>query len=280
MKSQIKYIASSGNEYDLTTNGILHRTATYYDWEWKAEGTKLKHGVRLSSFSREPAQYEAELVLYGDAATLRQTIQSLHNDFENDLRKMTPGRIVWGDYYLDCYIIQSAVEPISVFWTWISNTIKIYAPHPFWVQETHVVMNASGESSSGFLDYPFNYSYDYTEPAVGQVIVPSTFPFTSEFKMIIYGEAVNPRITINGYSYVLYTTIPSGSYVIIDSKQKTVMMYGAGGTKTNIFNFRNKSDSIFEKIPAGNLNIVWDASFGVDMTIFRERSEPEFEEVQ
>lgn len=280
MKSQIKYIASSGNEYDLTTNGILHRTATYYDWAWKAEGTKLQYGVRLSNFSREPAQYDAELLFYGTAAELRQKIQSLHNDFENDLRRMTPGRIVWGNYYLDCYIIHSEVEPISVFWGWISNTIQIYAPHPFWVQETKVALNASTAGSGDYLDYTHDYPYDYTAPVVGQKSVPSTFPFTSEFKMIIYGAAVNPRITINGYSYVLYTTIPAGSYVVIDSKQKTVMMYGAGGTKTNIFNFRNKSDSIFEKIPSGNLTIVWDSSFGVDMTIYRERSEPDFEEVQ
>ena len=98
--------------------------------------------------------------------------------------------------------------------------------------------------------------------------------------MVIYGLAVNPRIVINGYAYILYTTIPAGSYVIIDSKQRTIMMYGSYGQKNNVFDFRNKSDSIFEKIPAGNLDIVWDATFGVDLTIFREKSEPEFEEIQ
>ena len=97
--------------------------------------------------------------------------------------------------------------------------------------------------------------------------------------MIIYGEAVNPRIVVNGYPYVLYTTIPAGSYVIIDSKQRTIMMYSAGGQKTNIFDFRNKTDSIFEKLPAGNLSIVWDSTFGADLTIYREQAEPEFEEI-
>ena len=91
---------------------------------------------------------------------------------------------------------------------------------------------------------------------------------------------VNPRVVINGHPYVLYTTIPAGAYVIIDSNQRTIMMYGSNGQKTNIFDFRNKSDSVFEKIPAGNLMITWDASFGVDLTIFREKSEPEFEEIQ
>ena len=92
--------------------------------------------------------------------------------------------------------------------------------------------------------------------------------------MVIYGLAVNPRIVINGYPYVLYATVPAGAYVVVDSRQKSVMMYNADGTRTDLFNFRNKADSIFQKIPEGNLNISWGASYGVDITVFRERSEP------
>lgn len=278
MKTQIKYIASSGNVYDLTTKDILHRTANYYDWSWKADGAKRQYGQRVSRFSRDPATYEADLIFHGNPTELRRTIQALHNDFENDMRRMTPGRLVWGDYYIDAFINGSAVENIS-YWSWISNKIQILAPYPFWIKEEKVVLSTTPESTSGFLDYPYDFMYDFTAPAIGEKVVPSDSPFTSEFKMVIYGLAVNPRIVINGYAYILYTTIPAGSYVIVDSKQRTIMMYGSNGQKTNIFDFRNKSDSIFEKIPAGNLSIVWDASFGVDMTIFREKSEPDFEEI-
>lgn len=279
MKTQIKYIASSGNVYDLTTSDILHRTANYYDWSWKADGAKRQYGQRVSRFSRDSATYEADLIFHGEPAELRRTIQALHNDFENDMRRMTPGRLVWGDYYIDCYINGSEVENIS-FWSWISNKIQILAPYPFWIKEEKVVISATPESTSGYLDYPYDYNYDYTAPEIGKKVVPSDFPFTSEFRMIIYGLAVNPRIVINGYPYILYATIPSGAYVIVDSKQRTIMLYKRNGQNMNIFDFRNKSDSIFEKIPAGNLDIVWDATFGVDLTIFREKSEPEFKEIQ
>lgn len=279
MKTQIKYIASSGNVYDLTTQDILHRTANYYDWSWKADGAKRQYGQRVSRFSRDSATYEADLIFHGAPAELRRTIQALHNDFENDMRRMAPGRLVWGDYYIDCYINGSEVENIS-FWSWISNKIQILAPYPFWIKEEKVVLSATPESTSGYLDYPYDYNYDYTAPEIGKKVVPSDSPFTSEFRMIIYGLAVNPRIVINGYPYILYATIPSGAYVIVDSKQRTIMLYKRNGQKMNIFDFRNKSDSIFEKIPAGNLDIVWNATFGVDLTIFREKSEPEFEEIQ
>ena len=68
MKTQIKYIASSGNVYDLTTKDIIHRVATYYDWVWKAEGAKRQYGMRVSSFSREAGQYEAELIFGKESA--------------------------------------------------------------------------------------------------------------------------------------------------------------------------------------------------------------------
>lgn len=279
MKTQIKYIASSGNVYDLTTKNIMHRVASYYNWAWKAEGAKRQYGLRVSSFSREAAQYEAELIFDArDPAAARRLIKALHNDFENDMRRMTPGRLVWGDYYIDCYINGSEVENIS-FWKWLVNTIQVYAPYPFWIKEEYVTLSTAEEVSGTYLDYTYDYSYDYAAPAVGEKIVYSESPFTSEFKLVIYGEAVNPRIVVNGYPYVLYTTIPAGSYVIIDSKQRTIMMYGSGGQKTNIFDFRNKTDSIFEKLPAGNLSIVWDSTFGADLTIYREQAEPEFEEI-
>lgn len=97
--------------------------------------------------------------------------------------------------------------------------------------------------------------------------------------MVIFGPAINPRVTINGYGYVLYATIPQWAYVVIDSRKHTIMQFNTDGTQSNIFNLRNKTDSVFQKIPGGNLNIVWDASFGVNITIHRERSEPRVEVV-
>lgn len=278
MISEIKYIASSGREYNLTANGSLHRSANYYDWQWSVVGTTLQHGIRVSDFSRSPAEYDVELVIYGTPAQRRSFLTALHNDFENDMRTKKTGRIIWGDYYIDCFITQSRSAPLER-WTHLSNTIHIYVPYPFWVQEKKISLPASGESTSGFLDFPFDFPFDFTAPVVGTRAIKSDFPFDSEFKMVIYGLAVNPRITINGYPYVLYATIPQGAYVIIDSRAHSITQYNSDGTQTNMFNFRNKTDSIFQKIPGGNLTISWDASFGVDITIFQEKSEPDFEEV-
>lgn len=275
MRVNIKYVASSGNEYNLITNGIYHKEANYHKWEWEVEGTKLQYGYRVADFSRKPAEYDTELIFYGTYNQRRALVQALHDDFENDVRKKTPGKVIWGDYYLSCYVVSSSTEATE-YPTWTSNKVTFYAPYPFWIQDVDVMLPVSAVSGSGFLDYTYDYSYDYTAPTVGTKYVHSDFPFSSEFKLIIYGLAVNPRITVNGYPYVLYTTIPSGAYVVIDSRNKSIVMY-QGGVQTNMFNYRNKTDSIFEKIPGGNLTVTWDSTFGADLTIYRERSEPRIE---
>lgn len=275
MRVSIKYVASSGNTYDLITNGIKHREANYYSWAWDVEGTKLQYGYRVADFSRDAAVYDTELIFYGSEQRRRTLVQNLHDDFENDVRTKRAGKIIWGDYYLECYITESSTEPTEVG-TWTSNKITIYAPYPFWVQDFHIVLPASQETASGILDYPYDYPYDYAAPTMGTRHIQTNFPFESEFEMVIYGLAVNPRVVINDYAYALYATIPQGAYVIINSRQKTIMMY-QNGTRTNMFNFRNKTASIFQRITGGDLTISWDSSFGVDLTIYHERSEPRVE---
>ena len=277
MRVNIKYIASSGNEYDLVSNGILHREANYHTWGWGVNGTQLQFGFRVANFSRDAAVYKTELVFYGGEAQRRDLIERLHDDFERDVRTEKPGRIIWGAYYIDCYILESSTGPTE-YLTWTSNEISIYAPYPFWIQDLNVELPKGEVEASGFLEFPFDFAFDFTSPVMGQKNIQSTFPFESEFKMTIFGEAVNPRIVVNGYAYVLNMTIPEGSYVVIDSRAKTIMMYGQTGQQTNVFDYRNKSDSVFQKMPAGNLNIAWDSSYGVDMTIYRERSEPRIAE--
>lgn len=268
----VTYISSAGKTYELhSKNGILHKHLPYRAWTWKVRGTELDHGMRVSGFTRAAAQYKTELLFFGSIEQQTEFVNDLHDDFEGDLRRKQPGRIIVEGQYLDCYIIGVDARHKNGVTT---DTIQIYAPYPYWMQEQKVTLEASEVMASGFLDYPYDYSYDYTAPVMGRKIVASDFPFESEFKMVIYGQAVTPRIVVNGYPYILYATVPAGAYVIIDSRKKSIMMYNTDGTQTDLFNFRNKTQSIFRKIPKGNLEIQWNSSYGVDLTIYRERSEP------
>ena len=65
-------------------------------------------------------------------------------------------------------------------------------------------------------------------------------------------------------------SIPNGETLVIDSKKHTVMM-----GDTNIFDARGKEYSVFEKIPAGALDVAWDG-FDFSITLLEERSEPKW----
>lgn len=272
----LRYVASSGNSYNLRNSTLKTRAdANFHKWNWGVNATPLQFGGRVSAFTRPAIVYEATLTLFGTTKSNQELLGMLHDDFENDVRSMKPGRLIWGSYYIECYATASETTPDNN--VAIDNKVSFYCPYPFWIQEQKIELVAQQIEQSGYLDFSFDFPFDFTAPVVGTKIIPSDFPFSSEFRIVIYGQAVNPRIVVNGHPYVLYTTIPQGAYVLVDSKSKTIVMYGSDGERTNMFNFRNKTDSIFTKIPGGNLTITWDASFGADITVFRERSEPRFE---
>ena len=108
MRVNIRYVGSSGNEYNLVSDGILHREANYMTWSWSAVGTKLQYGQRIANFSKNAASYKTTLLFYGLPSKRRALLDALHDDWEQDLREVKPGRIYWGDWHIDCFIIDSS----------------------------------------------------------------------------------------------------------------------------------------------------------------------------
>lgn len=263
----INYIASSGNAYNLTTR-IMTKTANLHVWEYEPQVTELMQGERVSSFKKPSATYQMVLVVQGSIIQRKALLTALHDDFENDVRTMQTGRLMFGDWYCDCYITSSKTEPNDKYNTWTENTITVYVPSGYWVKETSHSFSPTDSEASEFLDYPYDYQYDYTAPSTGIGTWESESPFDSDFKLEIYGPCINPRITINGYPYVVYTTVSNGKTLVIDSKNHTVMI-----GYENHFDDRNKVYSVFEKIPTGTLTFTW-GDFDFKLTLYEERGEP------
>ena len=270
----LRYVASSGRSYNLRSDTLRTGSdASFHDWSWNVSAVNLKYGTRVSAFTRPAAVYEAALSLFGTPESKQAQLEALHDDFELDVRNMTPGRLTWNDYYIECYATKSKTGPNDNNIT-VENEVAFYCPHPFWIKEDTRSFHPSSEGSEEtFLDYPHDYPYDYA-PGSGSTIWRTDFPFKSDFKMVIYGPAVDPRIMINGHVYQMLDTLEASEYVIIDSKKGTIEKTTSGGQKVNAFDLRNKEESVFEQIPEGTLSIVWPETFGFDLTLYEERSEP------
>ena len=126
------------------------------------------------------------------------------------------------------------------------------------------------------MDYPHDYKYDYAKPIIGVESWTIEHYRKSKFKMTIYGPCVNPKITIKDQEYQVSETLEKNEYIEIDGRAKTIIKYKVDGTKENIFYKKSTKNSIFKEIPEGELLINWDGTFGFDVTVFKERSVPEW----
>lgn len=272
----LRYVASSGRSYNLRGDTLrTRRKANFHSWKWSVNGVDLQYGMRVSGFSRAGQTYEMTLTLFGSERQKEALIKALHDDFELDVRNKTPGRIIWGDYYVECFVVASSLTPndenIST-----DNVVSFYCPYPFWIKEETRSFYPQTTSSvtESYLDYPHDYAYDYYSGGSGMAIWQTDFPFSSDFRMVMYGPASNPRVLINDHIYQILDTLTASEHVIIDSKLGTIVKMQADGTRVNAFDLRNKEESIFEKVPAGTLTLVWSGAFGFDLTLYEERSEP------
>lgn len=274
MSVNLQYVASSGTVYNLKGDGIRTKTANYHKWNWGVNGTTLQYGARVAAFTKAAATYETKLIVNGSHAVRKVILDALHEDFECDIRNMTPGRVIWGDYYIDCYATISSTYP-DKNGIWTDNDVTFYCPYPFWIrEETHEFTVKEAPEGQTYLDYDYDFAYDFFYGNPGIEIWQRDFPFAAEFRMTIYGPVSNPSLTINGHLYMILDTLLDTEYIVIDSRAHTVTKYLADGQSVNIFDKRNKSESVFEQIPAGTLTANWSGEFGFDLTIFEERSEP------
>lgn len=137
--------------------------------------------------------------------------------------------------------------------------------------ETNVTVSAFG----GGTDYPYDYSYDYALSRKGQKIVCDSVG-SNAFRLLIYGEAVNPSVAIGDHIYAINGSVGRGEVLLIDSLNKTITLTTAYGNKINWFDKRGREDYIFEPIPAGQHTVSWVGTFGFDLTVIEKRSEPKW----
>lgn len=121
--------------------------------------------------------------------------------------------------------------------------------------------------------YLYDYPYDYERSLVsGNVMCESTG--SCDFKLLIYGEAVNPYIVIGGHVYAINGTIGKGETLLIESQNKSITLTTALGNKVNWLDKRGRQHYIFEPIPGGKNPVNWSGTFGFDLTVIEKRSEP------
>lgn len=281
--TSVYYVASSGNSYNLYVKKMSRiSSANFHQYAWSYDETELQYGANIDRFRKEVATYEIELVFSGSIATRRRQITALHDDFDRDIINQSPGRLVWGDCYIDGYVLESSTAPFEGMHLWTVNKIVFMAPYPFWIQEksyTYAAVSTTVDSTDKqYTDTAYGYSYSYVA-GPGTISVSLDYYSKCDFKMVAYGPFSDLYVTMGGNIYNIDYPVASGEYMVVDSRQTGSLkgqayVVDASGNHTNVFNYRNPYYSLFEKVPAGSIIIQYTRAYKLDVTFFMERSEP------
>lgn len=233
---------------------------------------------RISRFYHSITERTLPLAIVGKNGEEATAIKNrLFEIAEKDVASMIPGKIFSGEYYTQGYITISAKSKYLINKRFCRIDLTLTSDDPAWYKERlHQFFPNSGESvAEGGVDYPYDYPFDYSVSQMGQTLICDTIS-SNAFKLRIYGPITNPSITIGGHVYSITGTISTGETLLIDSLNKTITLTIADGGKVNWFSKRNRESYIFEAIPAGEHTVIWNESFGFDLTIIEKRSEPKW----
>lgn len=275
------YIGSSGQEFNLMADDIRLRTASFFRAKWKPDVNKKQFGVSISRWTKEPLQYEMELIFSGSVEARKEALTAFWSSTETDVLTGVPGVLKYQNAYLEGFFIESDTEP-TANQRWTAHTVIFYAPVPFWVTEQKVVVNplSGGGESGQYKTYDGGYSYDggYYYPVMQNDVIVNTGHYTvSDFRLAIYGPTTNVAITMADNLYQVNHAVGAGEIMIIDSRQsqpidRKCYLIGAGGQVTNIFNSR--IGTLFNKLPGGDWPILYTREYPIELTIYKRRSVP------
>lgn len=268
MKGMIlQYSSSNGQVFDLKVSPFRTRTADYTSYNWTPQVINQQYGANVYRFDKNVKTYQTVLTVFGSEAERRQYLNLLHAAFEHDIITMTPGRITHGMYYIECFVISSAVNYND---PWTNNTLSIYCPYPFWRRDINYTLTAGSISDTyEYLDFPFGFPYDYKGTLLGYSMIMNPGVKAADWKLTIKGLVENPIVVIDGRSIGVNASVGSDETLVISSRDKTVMR-----GDTNLFNARMKTADFFDPIPSGEHSVIWSGLFDAELTVYEERSEP------
>ena len=268
-ESQLTYTGSTGEVIDMDCRGFAtNRFLGIRGREWT-----YSLGRRGIS-----GQYRAarEATLTVDFTDLAECDRA-RGIFDRDVASGTPGTLSSGGWSQRAYIVKS--EPSDRYHGWVRADITVLLLDGAWSMPHTAGFEPSSLASDYGKAYDYGYPYDYGPPAPARSVeVPGTVP--GPFRLVIWGRAVQPSITIGGNVYSFDISVPAGGYLLVDTLHEPVVeLVTADGIRTDAFDSARRGGGLgsgtyaFEPIAPGSHLVSWDDSFGFDLTTYQLEGE-------
>lgn len=273
MLEKFKYTNHVGETLEFGVDTLFANSNDLHDFSWEVISTNDK----ISGFNKGIVEKTVPLIIKCQTEEEGMKMRNrLYEVCEKDVRAKKHGRITIGDYYLRCFVTASAKSDYLLHKSYMLVDVTIQTDFPDWIKETTTVFRSNLGEEETFLDHPFDFPYDFKNGLTSDFLNNMDI-VSSNFRIVIYGEASSPVIFIGDHEYSVNVNVADGEFLTIDSVNKTIILTRNDGEKVNCFNLRNKDSYIFEKIPAGG-SIVSTTNDGLafDITLLEERSEPKW----
>lgn len=199
--------------------------------------------------------------------------------FDADVANSTPGELIAENVWHQRALV-TASQARSAFAGNIGLQLTVLLlDGAWWAVKAIEFAPDDGSEAYEFLDYPYDYDYDYSRASSSKT-VDTGLLVASPVRIIIYGPATNPYVVAGGNRYQVDVNVPSGGYLVIDGRAKTIELVAQNGTATDVFaaGVRGSGEGggsyIFENVAPGEQPVSWDGSFGFDFGWYDEEGEP------
>lgn len=276
---EIYYLNSRGDRINLDRWPYRLKNRNPQNWEWDYDVANIGNvGGRIQRIFRNVTEYDLTITVCTqsrDPAQRLKDLKVLYEGLEYDAAVGAVGRLYFGPEYMQCFFVSSQKQTNNDIPYALDVGMTLVSPYPMWCRdETFSYYIYDADVGSG-LNYPYNYPYNYATDLTIKNLNNTNYR-ADEFEMKIYGPISDPSVIIGGNTYAVEADILQGEYIVINSRNKEVYRVGNLGTITNLFNSRSKDQGFYERIPSGINQVIYSGNFSFDITLYHERSEPDW----
>lgn len=271
---KLKKLDFNGGRYEIADIDVFR-----HEFQYNHENDKI------TEFKRGIQTYTIEANITDEKEKdWQDSYDEMNEIFENDIWSKKPGKLYVNGWYMKCYVYSSKPQEIFENWGFQTTELKIVTDDSRWIGEQHITIPAISKIQTMAVNntkkYPYTYPYRYADVYKNKKVNIDHYA-ESDFRMIAYGPTANVNVSINGHKYHVDYPIESGEYMVIDSRDylppdERIYLVKNNGEKINVFNYRDPEQSVFQKISPGYATIYYSQNYGIDLTIFKERSEPKW----
>lgn len=200
---------------------------------------------------------------------------------DRDVAMATPGTLAIDGWTQRVYI--TAADPSSISRAHMAAKLTVVLLDGVW-RKGHTVSFEKLTATAGdgeFLDMPYDLPYDLGVPS-GRRYVDVTGWGASPLRFVVYGPCIDPSVRIDGNLYRVEAVVPEGGHLVVGplASPRSVTLVNADGSAVDVFSKARRGDGlgggeyIFEPVRPGAHEVVWDRSFGFDLTWYEEEGEP------